>query len=52
MCRILSGDSKAELTKALNAVERNGKVKIHHALKTGFSNYMVGQAMLKVFVMG
>ena len=38
MCRILSGNKKITLGKALDILEKKSNVKIHSALKSGFSN--------------
>jgi uncharacterized protein with PIN domain len=38
LCRIISGNPKATLGDALKAIEKNGGVKIHGALISGFSS--------------
>jgi hypothetical protein len=38
LCRIITGDKNAKLGQALNAIERGGKIKLHGALKSGFSS--------------
>jgi len=39
LCRILSGNKKTTLGKALDILENESKIKIHSALKNGFSNF-------------
>lgn len=38
LCRLITDEPKLELGKALKVLEESGKVKIHGALRTGFSN--------------
>jgi hypothetical protein len=38
LCRKISGNPKVTLGDALNLIEKSGKIKIHSALKNGFSN--------------
>jgi len=37
MCKIISGDPNADLGKALAKIEKEGELKLHKALKTGFT---------------
>jgi hypothetical protein len=38
LCRIITGDKNANLGQALNTIERGSKIKLHGALKSGFSS--------------
>lgn len=38
LCRIVTGDNNATLGKALDAIEREGKIKLHGALKKAFDS--------------
>lgn len=37
MCKLISGDPNADLGKALAKIEKDGKVKLHSALKVGYN---------------
>ena len=37
ICKKITGDKKATLGKALNSIEKTGKVELHSALKESFS---------------
>lgn len=39
LCRIITGDKNAKLGQALNTIERGGTIKLHGALKNGFSSF-------------